>query len=154
MKAICPHCNIEFKFTKEQEEFIKDSKDKEMNFIMIGCSNCNRNFPINPSSLDLNVKTEVNLRCPISGCCGFISEIIDNDEQFYGCGECGAIWYNINNLFNEIANIIKIYPYRKKVYILKGEKEFAPISIENSPKEYEQLVEQEPKEKMQNFVRG
>lgn len=154
MKIKCPNCNTEFSFSNEQEIFIQESKKKGLTFAMLRCSICDKSFPINPTAVNIEIETEESLRCPISGCSGFVSYIDDSDDQFYGCGECGAIWYNKSNLFTEIANIINTFPYRGKVYILKGDMEFTPIAIENSPKEYEQLVEKEPKENMKSFIRG
>lgn len=82
------------------------------------------------------------LRCPEIGCTGWISEVDDGDEHFWGCGECGNAWYERGELDEAIGNIISQFAYRKKVY-RKSKGSWQPMPLEKEPENYEELVEAE-----------
>jgi hypothetical protein len=82
---------------------------------------------------------ETPLRCPEIG---WVSEIDDGDEHFWGCGECGNVWYERSELDEAIDDIVSQFPYRKKVY-RKSKGTWQPVPLEKEPEDYEELVEAE-----------
>ena len=66
---------------------------------MTDCTKCYKNIPINPCDLlsEIVPDEEEIFYCPI--CKDWtISYIKDETEEFYGCGECGNIWKNIDEI--------------------------------------------------------
>jgi len=106
MKIKCLKCQKVFDATAQQEQFINQSKSKNMNLIFIECSECYRNTPVNPRDLlsqeSPKVEKDSPVKCPI--CDGMVS-FIENDTEgnFYGCGECGSIWRQQENLMKDIS---------------------------------------------------
>lgn len=82
------------------------------------------------------------LRCPETSCTGWVSEVDDGHEHFWGCGECGTTWFEQNELDQAITEAIEKHPYRKKCY-RKSKQSWIGVSLEKEPKDYEALVEQE-----------
>ena len=82
------------------------------------------------------------LRCPEVGCTGWVSEVRDADEHFWGCGECGATWFDRGDLDESIREAVEKYPYRKQCY-RKSKDSWRPVPLKNEPDDYEDLVEQE-----------
>jgi uncharacterized Zn finger protein len=152
MNIKCPHCNNNFIPDKKQAQFLIDAKVNAMSFIMLNCPNCKKSFPFNPTKLSdvLPGQTEKPLRCPILGCTGLVSHI--KEDSFYGCGECGSIWRDKKNLFRDIANSIKSYSYRSKVY-LKEMNRYLPVEPDKEPKDYDDKVRKEKAEKLTSFER-
>lgn len=84
-----------------------------------------------------------NLRCPIKTCSGWVCEINqDPNDIFWGCGECGNVWYQRLLLDNAITSITTSYPYRKNVY-KKIDNHWQAVNIDLEPKNYTELVAQE-----------
>ena len=56
-------------------------------------------------------------RCPVSACAGYVSfnEESEEDDEFWGCGECGSIWFDKENLLSEIDQIILQFKVSRKV---------------------------------------
>lgn len=54
--------------------------------------------------------------CPISRCGGWVVCIDDGDENFFGCGECGNVWFDKANLDSDIEQITERYSHRKLFY--------------------------------------
>ncbi|MDR3322843.1 MAG: hypothetical protein LBS89_01390 [Zoogloeaceae bacterium] len=145
MKLFCDKCKCEFVPSPDQMEHLKNSQSKGMKFIMIACSLCGRSFPMNPMSTkspDANKKIGDGLRCPCKTCSGIIS-YVEDATGFWGCGECGTVWFDKNDLFREIENISRRYSYRRKVYVKDKNFGFLPVDLEKEPKNYENLVESE-----------
>jgi hypothetical protein len=86
--------------------------------------------------------TESALRCPEVTCTGWVSEVDDGDEHFWGCGECGTVWSERDELDDSIREAVKKYPYRKKCYRKSGDT-WKPVPLDKEPDDYEQRVEQE-----------
>jgi hypothetical protein len=82
------------------------------------------------------------LRCPETACTGWVVEVCDGDEHFWGCGECGTTWFDRCELDESIRAAVTKYPYRKKCY-RKSKQGWNPAPVRNEPKGYEDLVEQE-----------
>lgn len=55
--------------------------------------------------------------CPKSHCGGWVIYIDDGDENFFGCGECGNVWFDKADLDKEIERIIQRSPHRKTFYM-------------------------------------
>lgn len=55
--------------------------------------------------------------CPLSHCGGWAVYIDNDDEKFFGCGECGNVWFDKADLDNDIEQIIQRYPHRKNFYL-------------------------------------
>lgn len=108
MKIKCLKCQKIFDATTQQEQFINQSKSKNMSLIFIECSDCHRNVPVNPSDLlsqeSPKIEKDSLIKCPI--CDGMVSFIEnDTDGNFYGCGECGSIWRKQENLMKDISEV-------------------------------------------------
>jgi hypothetical protein len=94
------------------------------------------------------------LRCPVSHCTGWVSQVTSSDEPaFWGCGECGAIWYREESLGQEIADIVVRYPYRAPCYTQTGGT-WHPAPVEAEHSDYEDLVQTEPWDERSDFTRG
>lgn len=87
-------------------------------------------------------KHNFSIRCPIKTCSGIVVEIEDDDSTFFGCGECGNVWYDNKSLNIAIAEIIEKYKYRSEVYKKEGEN-FIAIPFTEEPKNYAELVQKE-----------
>lgn len=95
-------------------------------------------------------------RCPVSACAGwvdFIEEVEEDDEPFWGCGECGSAWYKKSNLLKEIDAIVQTFPYRKSCY-RKAKGEWLPADPDKTPDDYEERVENEPDDEADDYIRG
>lgn len=101
---------------------------------------------------NLNKKTSP-YRCPVSHCAGWVDLIEDKTSSFFGCGECGSMWYDEKNFQKEITQIISLYDYRAKCYNMIEDK-WMPAPFKNEDKNYESLVESEPFDKSKSFIRG
>ncbi|QIW15998.1 hypothetical protein A4G20_06460 [Pasteurellaceae bacterium RH1A] len=79
---------------------------------------------------------EFQIRCPIIRCSGWVNYI---DNEFYGGGSCGNVWFSQESLIQDIQAIIKKYEYRIKSY----SQEDLLLHNEDEPCNYESLVENE-----------
>lgn len=165
MEVTCGMCGHKFVPNAKDKEFILQAAEKGMRLAVITCPKCPMG-KVDPvaitsdlESANANVDTpqldnETPYRCPVSGCYGLVS-FIDNpgEKSFWGCGECGCIWYNTQNFFNEISEIVKKYPYRQHSYKKTGN-EWLPCPLEKEAKNYDTLVEKEPSGLTKNYIRG
>jgi len=160
----CENCGKKFLPNKKQLKFLEQSQGKGMRFAMIDCLHCGQMFSVDPVAWKMSLPTtaeadmgETTLRCPVSGCTGWVSFIEDESEPssrpFWGCGESGSIWYERKSLNKEISAIIKKFAYRKHCYVKVG-KDWEPNGLGKEPKNYEEFVEKEPKDNLGSFVRG
>ena len=137
MKTIkCTQCGFNIPFSEKG------------NIPLVFCPNCD--FSFMPNEYENLVAENFVWRSPISGSHGFVSFVDDGENKFYGCSETGAIWYDQENFFKEINNIIKKYPHRKKFYIKNGNK-WIPSDVDI---DMDELIDLEEKESLHNFVRG
>lgn len=145
MNLQCDRCKKFFTATKEQDEFIADAQKKGMSFIMIRCPHCATSYPLNPQSMELPLtdmeENSVDFRCPKKTCCGVISHI-DDHPPFWGCGECGSVWFDINELYKDIELILEKFPYRAIAYRLENNK-YYPALTQPSVREYEDMIQNE-----------
>ena len=83
----------------------------------------------------------------------YVERLPDEQRGFWGCGECGSIWYDESNLYAEITSIVERFPYRRRCYAKKGKK-WRAASPGREPKDYAKRVEGEPKYPIMVFERG
>lgn len=145
MNITCDQCKETFTASGEQISFISDSRKKGMRFIMLECLSCYKGFSLNPLTMTVPVPEKTTdedlLRCPCDSCYGLIS-YVEDQKPFWGCGECGSVWFTQSDLFEAIEASIKKHPYRAKVYKKKGNN-FMPVPLENEPENYEETVARE-----------
>ena len=70
------------------------------------------------------------------------TEVDDGDEHFWGCGECGNVWYEREELDEAIGEITSRFAYRKKVY-RQQKGIWHPVPLDDEPEDYEERVEEE-----------
>lgn len=116
----------------------------------VRCPNCNK-FTKTSLMNGGGATTSGPYRCPVSRCVAWVSEV--DGPGFWGCGECGSIWHEMDNLLAEITSIIEKFAYRKSCY-MEVDGIWQPGDHENEVEGYASLVEQEPEDKGQDFVRG
>ena len=107
MNIKCPKCLKIFQPEKKDEKLLIDAINKKQSLFMMKCPFCYKSIPINPCDLmsaQERIDEEV-IECPI---CkeGIISYIDDDTEQFWGCGECGNVWFSKAELDKEIKHIL------------------------------------------------
>lgn len=83
-----------------------------------------------------NQNANFQIHCPTSHCSGWVCFI----DGFYGCGECGNVWFSKADLDQAIDEIIQQYAHRRQVY-QKIDNSYQPL--ENEPSSYNALVETE-----------
>jgi len=153
LKVPCTNCGKDFTPTSEQMKFIKESKAKGMELTIFECSHCHRSTFYNPQTGKAPVKKEVVYRCPVSRCTGDVSFVKDDESPFWGCGECGSIWYQKDNLLKEIDSIVERFKYRRKCYKrVRGK--WVPADPAKEPSDYRESVESEPEDQLGEYVRG
>jgi len=87
--------------------------------------------------------TQNNIRCPVKACSGWVCEVSDPpNPNFFGCGECGTVWWKKAELDQGIFQAIEKYPYRAKSY-LKTDSGWVAQPLEQEAKDYERKVSKE-----------
>ncbi|UVM50373.1 MULTISPECIES: hypothetical protein [unclassified Pseudomonas] len=75
-----------------------------------------------------------------------------HSPPFWGCGECGSVWYEESNFQKEITEIIARHPYRGGSYE-KINGKWLPATLSSEPVNYEELVKKEPPDENDELVR-
>lgn len=158
--VVCDKCGKSFRPLDTQEaDIVRRAAKAKYDRFTVDCPHCNAHTKINPVAVVAGKKGTVlstpTYRCPVSACTGWV-DYIQNDEEegpFWGCGECGSIWYKKSSLLKEIENIVKKFAYRKKCYS-KSKGEWLPASPDKIPDDYEERVEDEPEDEADDYVRG
>jgi uncharacterized Zn finger protein len=151
MQVNCNICKHVFRPSDEQNAFIDRSRGKGMKFVMLKCPNCGSHSSV--SIVEEPPEPEVTYRCPVAGCWGWVSEVDDGGDKFWGCGECGSIWRSLASLEKEITAIVARFPYRRKSYRKKGA-HWAPGELTKEVSDYEDRVASEPPDSSDEFERG
>ncbi|EJX0633969.1 hypothetical protein ODD08_004050 [Salmonella enterica] len=145
MNLLCDRCKKKFIASEEQEKFISDSRNKGMKFMMIKCPHCSMSYPFNPMLSNTSSPTERpvgdGLRCPKETCSGIVS-YIDDVPSFWGCGECGNVWFKKDDLYSDIKSITNKYPYRGCAYKII-DNEYFPAADEDIPASYDEQIKSE-----------
>jgi len=160
-------CGASFKPNAHQETLIEQARANSMSEILLDCPECMDSVSLSLApggrpAPEREPETPPPLRCPVLHCSGWVSLIPPSatakgakrrikEQAFWGCGECGSVWYDANNLQREITAIVKRFAYRKKCYVKRGGK-WEPAS--SLVKGYETRVEAEPVDKVKDYVRG
>ena len=123
----------------------------------IECPLCAKYTNFNPTAFmagEAATPSAEPYRCPVSCCAGFVSFVEDADEEpFWGCGECGSIWYDKAKLFEEITAIVEQHKYRKRCY-QKKKGQWIPADPDKEIADYEDRVYDEPEDESEDYVRG
>ena len=124
--------------------------------IKFECKNCRRWVDFNPVTGKPN-KSRASVkahRCPVAGCAGWVSRVKEEGEKpFWGCGECGSVWFRVSNLLKEVDQIIRRYPYRKHCYV-KTDGKWQPGDSDNEPRGYEAKIGREEPDESNEYLRG
>ena len=102
MKIRCPNCQEIFDADSQQESMIDTAIKNNQRLVFIECPECYKDIPINPKDLlsnepqkdeDKKNKSYELIECPI---CheGVVCYVDDGDKKFWGCGECGNVWFS------------------------------------------------------------
>ena len=102
MKIRCPNCQKIFDANSQQENLLDYAIKNNQHLVMLECPTCFQSVPINPNNLlskeaqkDDNKENEnsQSIECPV---CheGIVSYITNGNEKFWGCGECGNVWFS------------------------------------------------------------
>ncbi|MGY2398391.1 hypothetical protein [Pseudomonas sp. SDO5271_S396] len=152
--ARCQVCDKTFELDAHQQKLIAPMVAKGQRFIMIECPACGSSTQYIKAEAPVeNHHFAQNYRCPITQCAGWVDLIDENTRPFWGCGECGSIWYDEKNLQKEITDIVALHPYRARSYIQRDGK-WIPGDLNSEPANYEKLVEKEPADNQDELVRG
>lgn len=139
MKLQCPTCNEIFSASKNQISLVEKVDGGQMAFAIIECPECFQTFQYRLKREETSDVKKLSYRCPVKACLGYVAEIGDVTDFEYGCGECGTVWKDRDDLFAAIKEAVKKHSYRKGVYIFR-EGDVIPASPEDEPKNYQKLV--------------
>jgi hypothetical protein len=158
--VICEKCGATFKpLDTPEADLVRRAAKARIDELNVDCPRCKKWTAINPVAVvagkDGTVVSTPTYRCPVSACAGWVSYVASNKKKgpFWGCGECGSIWFTKANLLKEIDKIIKKFAYRKKCY-RKSKGEWVPAAPDKMPDDYEERVENEPEDASDEYVRG
>lgn len=152
--ARCQFCKETFELDAKQQQFIAPLLAKGQRFIMIECPSCGSSTQyVKAEQPPITAPQPANYRCPISQCAGWVDLIDEQSPPFWGCGECGSVWYEGKSLQKEITAIMSLYPYRASSYKqLNGD--WIPGNLNSEPANYEELVAKESPDGHDELVRG
>ncbi|KAB1231262.1 hypothetical protein [Chryseobacterium viscerum] len=112
MEIRCPSCHEIFKADPDQELFIGGAIQRGQRLIMTDCPQCYKHIPINPADL-LSMEAQKDgdkknsqldgADCPVCTD-GIVSYIDDGNKKFWGCGECGNVWFSEKDLHKSVLN--------------------------------------------------
>ena len=102
MKIRCPNCQEIFEASSQQQSLIDKAIKNSQRLLFVECPECYKDVPLNPKDLlstepqtdeGRKCKSTKLIECPI---CheGIVSYVADKDEKFWGCGECGNVWFS------------------------------------------------------------
>jgi phage FluMu protein Com len=153
-KVRCQVCEKAFVLDVQQQKFVAPLVAKGQGFIMVECPRCGSSTQYVKAQETAEVSRHVaSYRCPITQCAGWVDSINEQTLPFWGCGECGSVWYEEKNLQKDIADIVILHPYRARSYKqLNGS--WVPGDLKSEPANYEELVEKEPPDPLDELVRG
>lgn len=153
----CTTCKQDFDPSPEQKKLIGRAAEKGMPFVMLKCPKCWISFGYylkeNEEKAEEGCEKEL-VRCPVSRCSGWVSYVSGSPEvetPFWGCGECGSMWFKRQSLSRDIGDIIKKYPYRSPFYVLENG-DYLPSEV-HEIKDHQARVEQEDDDHAPDFIR-
>jgi len=150
----CQICDDTFELDAQQQKFVAPLIAKGQKFIMIECPSCGSSTQyINVVETVKSSDQTASYRCPITQCTGWVDLIDEEARPFWGCGECGSVWFEEKNLQKEITSIVALHPYRAFSY-KKLNGKWTPGVLSSEAESYDKLVEQEPVDDHDALVRG
>jgi len=99
----CPNCLNIIQPNEGDEKRISRAIERNQKLVMMDCPLCYKSIPIHPNDLMLLQEScdEHIINCPV--CCdGIVSYVEDETEKFWGCGECGNVWFSKKDLDKDI----------------------------------------------------
>lgn len=152
MQVNCKTCKEDFELNEKQKTLVLDLNSKGASLAMLKCKLCYQWFPFDPQTIngDKNIsrKKEVIWRSPISGVLGYVSFVENKEESFYGCGETGIVWFEKEEFYKAIEEIIIKYGHRKGCYT-KVNDEWLPSP--NEPDNIDDLIREEDFDDLSSF---
>jgi DNA-directed RNA polymerase subunit M/transcription elongation factor TFIIS len=103
MKVKCPNCSSIFQPGENDEGRISRALERNQKLVMMDCPVCYKSIPVHSDDLMVLQASsgEQIIDCPI--CCSrIVSYVEDDTEKFWGCGECGNVWFSKRDLDNAI----------------------------------------------------
>ena len=155
----CSNCGKTFLPNNEGWSVVEKLAARGAQLAMIECTECGHAMRCNPTEIlqgpraTQPKKSAPDLRCPVLGCTGRVSEVDDGESTFWGCGACGTIWATRGALSGAITRIVKKFPYRGACYIREGTR-WDPAALESEPGDYETRVEAESARSQENAAKG
>ncbi|WP_347928397.1 hypothetical protein [Pseudomonas helvetica] len=147
-------CKEIFELNAQQQSFVLPLVEKGQRFIMIECPCCGSSTQyVKTADSAQNQNQDINYRCPITQCAGWVDLIDTHSPPLLGCGECGSVWYEESNFQKEITEIVARHPYRAGSYE-KINGKWLPATLSSEPANYEELVQKEPPDENDELVRG
>ena len=106
MEIRCPSCQDVFEADSQQKKLVNAVLEKNQRLVFVECPKCYKDVPINPKDLlsrepqkdeSKKDKSFEQIKCPI---CheGLVCHVANKDGEFWGCGECGNVWYSKSEL--------------------------------------------------------
>ena len=142
----CSSCGRTFAESATQAALIHSGNQKGMPVVMLSCSLCGRGFlhhlaPAGASS----ARAAPVCRCPGPHCAGWVNDLssIPDEENKWGCGECGRTWLDDRALDHAIDEIVRRYPHRESAYTCTQGARWLGVPLADQPKDYEEVIETE-----------
>jgi hypothetical protein len=147
MLVTCGVCKRSYRPIEDEALRIEASAALGMTMVMLECVLCKRWSPWDLVPSAARTRSNDTLRCPVQHCTGWVVNIegipVDASRAKYGCGECSNMWATDADLEKAISEIVNRFPYRRHSYLRK-ERAWVGVALEMEPKNYEELVEEEP----------
>jgi hypothetical protein len=139
----CASCHVGFDATERQKMFVQKGLDTGMPFVMLECPSCKAWFKLVLNPDHLQTPGPVS-RCPAPHCTGWVCDIstLPDEENKWGCGECGNTWLDDSELQRAIANIVGRYAHRSVAY-KQVDGRWYGVPLADQPEGYERIVETE-----------
>jgi hypothetical protein len=141
---VCSLCERKNQLTPKERAEAERDLPKGKDIILATCPVCEAGTVVQllPPEPKNAKKNEQQYRCPISGCTGYAVYVTNFDPQpFWGCGECGSVWRQKDELFNDIDRIVKRFAHRRACYKPGNSERWVPGPRKAEPRNYDEMVE-------------
>ena len=151
MHATCDLCKREFALSDVDLARVEKGKAEGLHAKIVKCTHCGTSTVVQWA--EKPSEPIPPLRCPVSGCDGYVVHVTNDGPAYWGCGHCGSQWRDVANLQNEITAIVTRFPYRKKSYRKKAGQWIA-AGQEKEVSDYDERVANEPEDESNDDWRG